>query len=107
MVLPEANEEDVPHVNEIEANAFPLPVRCPFSVAVVGCTFVAAVVVEPGVPHGVPATAALSTPVFVEVKARITTEYSIPLTRPEIAIGLVVALGDTSMNVLPPSVEYS
>jgi hypothetical protein len=74
MVLPEANEEDVPHVNEMVPNAFPLPVRCPFSVAVVGCTFVAAVVVDPGVPHGVPVTTMLSTPVFVDVTARRTTE---------------------------------
>jgi hypothetical protein len=73
MVFPEANVDDVPHVNEIEANAFPLPVRCPFRVAVVGCTFVAAVVVEPGVPHGVPVTTVLSTPVFVDVTARRTT----------------------------------
>ena len=36
VVLPDANVDDVPHVNEIDASGFPLPVRCPFNVAVVG-----------------------------------------------------------------------
>lgn len=36
VVLPEVNVDDVPHVNEIDASGFPLPVRCPFNVAVVG-----------------------------------------------------------------------
>jgi hypothetical protein len=36
VVLPDASVGDVPHVNAIDAKGFPLPVRCPFTVAVVG-----------------------------------------------------------------------
>ena len=72
-VLPDANVGEVPQVNEIDASVLPVAVKWPFNVAVVGCTFVAAVVVELGVPQGIPGTAALSTPVFDEVSARITT----------------------------------
>jgi hypothetical protein len=36
VVLPDANVDEVPHVNEIDASAFPFPVRWPFRVAVVG-----------------------------------------------------------------------
>lgn len=36
VVLPDASVGDVPHLNEIEANGLPLPVRWPLTVAVVG-----------------------------------------------------------------------
>lgn len=65
----------VPHVNVMEANAVPLPVRWPLRVAVVDNTLVAAVVVDDGTPHGVADNAALSAPVSDAVTARITTEY--------------------------------
>ena len=106
VVLPDASVGDVPHVNEIDASGFPFPVRCPFNVAVVGCTLVAAVVVELGVPHGVANTVALSAPVLVLVIARIDTPYSVPLVRPVIEIGLVVAGVARLVNELPPSIEY-
>ena len=107
VVVPDDRFATVPHVNEMEASALPLPVRCPFSVAVVGCTLVAAVVVAAGVPHGVPAAASLSTPFLDDVTARITTWYSVPFVRPVIEMGLVVAAGLRAVNVAPPSVEYS
>ena len=106
VVLPDANVDDVPQVNEIEASGFPLPVRWPFNVAVVGCTLVAAVVVELGVPHGVAATVALSAPVLVPVIARIETLYSVPLVKPVMEMGLVVAGVARLVKVSPPLMEY-
>ncbi len=66
----------------------------------------AAVVVDVGVPHGVPNDVALSAPVLDDVIARIETEYSVPFVRPEIVIGLVVAGVPKDVNVFPPSIEY-
>lgn len=66
----------------------------------------AAVVVDDGVPHGVADVVALSAPVFDAVMARITTEYSVPFTKPVMEIGLVVAGVAKDVNVFPPSTEY-
>jgi hypothetical protein len=106
VVVGDANDDESPHVNEIDASAFPFPVRWPFNVAVVGCTFVAGVVVELGVPHGVAAIVALSKPVFELVIARIEMVYSVPFVRPVIERGLVVDGVARATNVSPPSMEY-
>lgn len=106
VVVGEASVGDVPHVNEIDANEFPLPVRWPLSVADVDNTLVAAVVVDDGAPQGVANVVVLSTPVFVEVIARMTTRYSVPFTRSGIEIGLAVEGDDKVVNVSPPFTEY-
>ena len=60
----------------------------------------------PGVVRGVAAVLAVAVPSPTELTARIWTLYNVPLLRPVMTMGLVVAAGDTAVNVLPPSVEY-
>ena len=59
-----------------------------------------------GVVEGVAAVLPVAVPSPIVFTARICTLYEVPLLKPVMVIGLVVAAGETAVKVLPPSVEY-
>ena len=60
----------------------------------------------PAVVLGVAAVLPVAVPSPIVFTARICTLYEVPLLKPVMVIGLVVAAGETAVKVLPPSVEY-
>ena len=107
VVLPVVRVGDMPHTNRIVDNGLPLPVRLPWMRATVPDTPDGGSVTADGDPHGIARTVFESSPVPVEVRARIDTSYAVPLTSPVREIGEDVDAGDRVVQVAPPSIDQS
>lgn len=61
----------------------------------------------PSTPTGVTDTGDDAVPAPETVTARSLTEYAVPFVRPVMVTGDVESVGDTAVQVEPPSIEYS